>query len=212
VIAEALRRSALADYADRFSALSAAIGGDLSIRELPFLSQVNVRANPKDANLIQRLASSLGGLTLPAVPNTVTSSRNRRALWLGPDEWLIVGPDGEQASIRDALVVGLAGTFGSIVDVSANRTVLEIHGPKARDLLAHGVPIDLDARSFGPDRCAQTLLAKAQVIIERREESPFHLYARTSFASYVADWLLDAAAEWCLGPPENEGNTGTATN
>jgi sarcosine oxidase subunit gamma len=199
VIAEALRRSALEDYAERFAALSAASGGDLLIRELPFLSQVNLRADPNDANLMQRLASNLEGLSLPVAPNTVTSSGDRRALWLGPDEWLIVGPDGEQASIRDALVVGLAGTFGSIVDVSANRTVLEVRGSKACDLLAHGVPIDLDARSFGPDRSAQTLLAKAQVIVERRDESAFHLYVRTSLAAYLADWLLDAAASVSSG-------------
>ncbi len=195
MIAEAVRRSALADYAERFAALSAATDGDLSMRELPFLSQINFRADPTDASLMQRLASSLGGLALPLVPNTVTSRGDRRALWLGPDEWLIVGPDGKQAALTEALWVGLGGVFGSIVDVSANRTVLEIRGSKARDLLAHGVAIDLDPRSFGPGHCAQTLLAKAQVIIERREESAFHLYARTSFASYVADWLLDAAAD-----------------
>ena len=72
--------------------------------------------------------------------------------------------------------------------------MLEIRGVKAHDLLAHGVPIDLDPPAFGPGRCAQTLLAKAQVIIERRDEAPaFQLYIRSSFASYVADWLLDAA-------------------
>ncbi len=195
MIAEAVRRSALADYADRFAALSAATGREFSIREIPFLSQINVRADPNDADLMQGLASSLGGLTLPLVPNTVTSKDDRRALWLGPDEWLIVGPDAKQAAFKEALEAGLAGTFGSIVDVSASRGVIEIRGSKARDLLVHGVAIDLDPRSFGPGRCAQTLIAKAQVIIERRDESAFHLYVRTSFASYVANWLLDAAAD-----------------
>jgi sarcosine oxidase subunit gamma len=107
-----------------------------------------------------------------------------------------VGPDGQQEATEQALCNGLNGAFGSIVDVSANRTVLEICGPKARELLAHGVPIDLDVRSFRPGCCAQTLLAKAQVIIERISEDPaFHLYVRSSFASYVADWILDTAAE-----------------
>jgi sarcosine oxidase subunit gamma len=190
-----VRRSALADYAERFAALTAASGGDFSIREIPFLSQMNFRADPTDAGLMKRLASSLGDLALPLVPNKVTSRGDRQALWLGPDEWLIVGPVGQQATITTALEVALAGAFGSIADVSANRTVLEIRGSKARDLLAHGVPIDLDLRSFGPARCAQTLLAKAQVIIERRHEPAFYVYARTSFAGYVADWLLDAAAD-----------------
>lgn len=193
MIAEAVRRSALADYADRFAALSAANGGALSIREPGFVSQINLRADPNDANVMQRLAEALG-FARPVIPNTVAGKGDRRALWLGPDEWLVVGPDGQLMALEQALRTGLNG--GSIVDVSANRTVLEIRGPKARGLLAHGVAIDLDARSFGPGRCAQTLLAKAQVIVERISEDPvFHLYGRSSFASYVADWLLDAAAE-----------------
>jgi sarcosine oxidase subunit gamma len=195
VIAESVRRSALADYAERFATLSAARGGVLSIRELPFVSQVNLRADPKDAGVMQQLASSLGGLALPIAPNTVTSRGDRRALWLGPDEWLLVGPDGKQDAFQEAVRVGLAGAFGSIVDVSANRSVIEIGGAKARDLLAHGVAIDLDPRSFGPGHCAQALLAKAQVIIERRDSHAFHVYLRSSFAAYAADWLLDATTD-----------------
>jgi sarcosine oxidase subunit gamma len=193
VIAESTRRGALADYEDRFAALSAAHPGDLTIRELPFISQINVRADPGDSSLLERLASSLGGLALPIVPNSVTSKGDRRALWLGPDEWLVVGPENQRDAISAALRVGLTGALGAIVDVSANRTVLAISGAKARDLLAHGIPIDLDARSFVTGQCAQTLLGKAQVIIERPDEPAFHLYPRASFASYVASWLLDAA-------------------
>jgi sarcosine oxidase subunit gamma len=191
VIAEAVRRNPLAGYAERFAALSEATGGELSIRELPFVSQVNLRADLKDAELMQRVAAALG-FDLPMVPNTVTWGADRRAVWLGPDEWLIVGPDGQQNALEPALRGGLNGAFGSVVDVSANRALLEIRGTKARELLAHGVSIDLDARSLGSDRCAQTLLAKAQVIVERREESAFVVYVRTSFAAYVATWLLDA--------------------
>ena len=195
MIADAVRRSALADYAERFATLSAASGGELSVSELPFVTQVNLRADLKDAGLMQGLTSALG-FALPVVPNTVASRDDRRALWLGPDEWLVVGPDGQREALEQTLRNGLNGTFASIVDVSANRTLLEIRGPKAHKLLAHGVPIDLDARSFRPGQCAQTLLAKAQLIIECMNDGPtFHLYVRSSFASYLADWLLDAAAE-----------------
>ncbi len=195
MIAEAVRRSALADYKDQFAALEAASKGELTIREVPFVTQLNLRADPNDAALTQRLAVALGFL-LPVVPNTTASRDDSRALWLGPDEWLVVGPDGQQETLERALRNGLDGAFGSIVDVSANRTVLEIRGARARELLAHGVPIDLDTRSFGPGRCAQTLLAKAQVIIERRGDDPtFHVYLRQSFASYAADWLLDAFSQ-----------------
>lgn len=195
MIAEALRRSPLADCRGRFDALSAETRGDLSIRELPFIAQINLRVDRKDAGTMEQLASRLG-FALPLAPNTVTSRDHRRALWLGPDECLVVESADQPDVLMQALRDGLGDALGSIVDVSANRTVLEIRGPKASQLLAHGVPIDLDRRSFGPGRCAQTLLAKAQVIIERVSEDPaFHLYVRSSFAPYVADWLLDAAAD-----------------
>src|SRR6202035_4766593 len=90
VIAEAVRRSPLADYRDRFVALSAATRGDIFVREVPFLSQINFRADPNDAVTVQRLASTLG-FALPVVPNTIGARDERRALWLGPDEWLVVG-------------------------------------------------------------------------------------------------------------------------
>ena len=208
MIVEAVRRSALADYVDRFAAISAATGGDLSIRELPFVSQVNLRADPNDLRLMRQLESALD-FALPVVPNTAASREDRRALWLGPDEWLVVGPDGHHAALEQALRNALNGAVGSVVDVSANRSLLEIRGPKARQLLAHGVTTDLDSRSFGPGRCAQTLLAKAQVIIERPDDSVFRLYARTSFASYVADWLLDAAADPDLSYAQGPGRVTT---
>ncbi|HEX9097667.1 MAG TPA: sarcosine oxidase subunit gamma family protein [Candidatus Dormibacteraeota bacterium] len=194
MIAEAVRRSPLADYRERFVAFSTASRGNILVREVPYLAQINFRADPDDAVIMRRLASTLG-FALPVVPNTTTSQRDRRALWLGPDEWLVVGPDGQQQALQHELRNGLDGAYGSIVDVSANRTVLEIGGSTARERLARAVPIDLDARSFGPDRCAQTLFAKAQVVIEGRAEQAVHVYVRTSFASYLADWLLDAAAE-----------------
>jgi sarcosine oxidase subunit gamma len=194
VIAEAVRRSPLADYCERFAALSTASRGALFFRELPYLAQINLRTDPNDASTMQRLTSILE-FALPVLPNTVTSRGDRRALWLGPDEWLIVGLEDQEKALARLLHNGLGGAFGSIVDVSANRTILEIGGPSACDLLAHGMAIDLDTRSLAPDRCAQTLLAKAQVIIERVTDDPvFYLYVRSSFASYVADWLLDAAA------------------
>ena len=143
---------------------------------------------------MQRLATAIG-FALPIVPNSVTSGEDRRALWLAPDEWLVVGPDGQQVAIDQELRVVLSEARGSVVDVSANRTVIEIRGSKVRDLLAHGVSIDLDARSFSPGQCVQTLLSKAQVIIECRDQSGLILYIRASFATYAAEWLLDAAAE-----------------
>jgi len=193
VIAEATRRSALAGYADRFAEISTASNGQLAIREIPFLTQINLRANPAEADTIQAFNRTLG-FDLPLEANTVSSKGERSALWLGADEWVIVAPPDQQRSIEAALHSALGGA-GAVVDVSANRTVIEVRGWTARDLLAHGCAIDLDSRAFGPDRCAQTLLAKAQVILQQTALTPaFRIYVRASFAAYLADWLLDATS------------------
>ena len=192
MIVEATRRSPLADYSDRFAPLSRASNGSLEVLEIPFLTQINLRADPSEASIMESVRQRLG-IDLPVLPNTVASAGDRSALWLGPDEWLIVAPPGQAAAIEQSTGKALAAS-GSVVDVSANRTTIRLEGSAACELLAFGCAIDLHPLAFGPARCAQTMLAKAQVIIQQTEATPrFYLYVRASFASYLADWLLDAA-------------------
>ncbi len=154
------------------------LAGHPGVRELPFRTMVNVRTR----------AAELLGVPLPG-PNTVVTAGERSILWLGPDEWLVVGPP------DDPVAAELTGD--SVVDVSANRTTIELAGPHARDTLEKGTSIDLHPRAFGPGRCAQTLLARAQVVLVQVNAEPtYHVLVRGSFASYLADWLVDAAREF----------------
>jgi len=194
VIAESVRRSVLAGHHERFAAQSTSSHGILIIRERPFLTQVNLRTNPSEADRMAAVQRELG-FALPVEPNTVASRDDRWGLWLGPDEWLIVAPPDQQQAVMAVLRSTLGGQDGSVVDVSANRTVIELSGSAATALLAHGCALDLHPRAFGPARCAQTMLAKAQVIVQQTAATPdFYLYVRASYAGYLADWLLDASA------------------
>ena len=166
------------------------------LRELPFLAQLDLRLGADDVEARDAVESVIGAL--PIEPNTVHGGADAAVLWLGPDEWLVVGPpDGESAlesQIHDALT-DQAGRV-AIVDVSANRTTLELRGPRVRELLEFGCPIDLHPRAFGRGRCAQTLLARANVLIWFVTDEPepvYRLLVRPSVAAYVAAWLADAA-------------------
>ncbi|WP_037062665.1 sarcosine oxidase subunit gamma [Pseudonocardia acaciae] len=162
------------------------------IAELPFSAEVNLRADPSDT----AVAEVLGGL-LPSEPNTVAALRGRHALWLGPDEWLVVGPDGDAPELVGRLHAALAGSRGSAVDVSANRTTIEVSGERATDLLEKGCQLDLHPRAFAAGHCAQTMVAKAQVILWQTDQTPtYRLLVRGSFAGYLAAWLTDAAREY----------------
>jgi sarcosine oxidase, subunit gamma len=144
------------------------------------VAQVDVRADD---------ASSLP-FDAPA-PNTVAAWGDRDVLWLGPDEWLVVGPAGAEGAIVDELRGALDGRHGSVVDVSAARAVLELPGgPQA---LATGCGLDLDPSRWMPGSCAQTLYGKAQVIVHRRDERITRLFIRPSFVGYVTARLAAAA-------------------
>ncbi len=156
--------------------------GLLDARELAFVSQLDVRVDPSTA-------ASLG---FPTVPNTATKPGDRDALWLGPDEWLVVGASDAIGAIAAELGASLDGLHHSIVDVSANRVVLELTGPSRHDLLASACPIDLHPRSWGDGRCAQSLFGAAPILLHERDEAT-RVFVRPSFADYAVDLLLAAA-------------------
>jgi sarcosine oxidase subunit gamma len=137
-------------------------------REIPFRTAINVQ----------------GTASFPTPePGTVAQWDERSVLWLGPSEWLVV----------DGPPIDLPGG----VDVSANRTTIELSGPHARDILEKGCALDLHPRAFPAGSCAQTMVARTQVILWQTAETPvYHLMVRGSFARYLADWLTDAAAEY----------------
>jgi sarcosine oxidase subunit gamma len=186
-----IAHSPLETFAEPFAEVS---GPRVRLAELPFLAQVDVRADPSDAALMARLGGVLG-LDLPTVPNTAvaTPDGSRHGLWLGPNEWLIVGPAGTEGKLEAGLRTALGDGFGAVVDASANRTTLVLAGEAARDILETGCSLDLHPREFGPGRCAQTLVARAGVILHQLSPEPeYRLLVRPSFAAYLATWLLDA--------------------
>ena len=156
-----------------------------------YLTQVNVRASGAVAG---RIGVALG-VPLPLEPNTVSTGGQRSALWLGPDEWLVVDDDGDAPEIEARVRQAFAPDWGSVVDVSANRAVFELSGPAARDILARGCPLDLHPRCFAPGKCAQTLLAKTAIILWQTDAAPtFRILVRASFASHLARWLADVSS------------------
>ena len=168
-------RSPLAHRAADLSRIDAA--------EVPFLTQVDVRC---DAHRAERLG-------FPSRPNTATADEERAVLWLAPDEWLVVSIDTVD-EIERWLAAALTDTHHAIVDVSANRAVLELRGPDRRQLLASGCSLDLEREGgWVPGVCAQTLFARAQVILQELPAAT-RLFVRPSFGDYVVDRLLAASS------------------
>lgn len=172
------------------------VPGLVRLSEVAFSTQVALRVDPKSP-AAERIGTALGTM-LPHRPWQVGHSDQLAVLWLGPDEWLVVGPEGRAEEIQALLTEALGGEHGAVLDVSAHRAIIEISGPRSRELLAKGCALDLHRRAFGTDHCAQTLLARAGVLLWCRDaDTPVYwVFVRASFARYLADWLTDAAAEY----------------
>ena len=140
------------------------------------LAQVDVRADP------QRLP-----FESPA-PNTTITWNGRDVLWLGPDEWLVVAEPGDAATIERELEDTLAGHHQSVLDVSANRIVFELHD--GLELLSSGCGLDLHPSRWRPGMCAQTLFGQAEVILHQRDERTTRVFVRPSLAAYFSDRIV----------------------
>jgi sarcosine oxidase subunit gamma len=167
----------------------------IGAREVPFLTQLNLRLDP-DSLAALEVGKVLGG-PLPTVPCTASRFGDVEVLWLGPDEWLVLAPAGQEKALATSLREAIGAADGAVTDVSAQRTALELSGAHAHEVLARGCSIDLHPKVTSVGSCVQTLLAQTGVVIVVRDEtaSEFLVLVRSSFADYLASWLIDACAE-----------------
>ena len=190
------RRSALAHLALEARASAAVDDAGVMLGECPIRGLLVLRGDGASAEFRDAVSAVLG---VEPVSEPLTGARKRDVsmLWLGPDEWLVVTPDRRVARIERALRDALEGRRAALTDVSHGRTVLTLSGPEARAVLAKGCPLDLHPRVFGPGRCAQSRLAKCQVLIHQTNPAPtFEIYVNRSFSQYAWAWLEDAAREF----------------
>ena len=82
--------------------------------------------------------------------------------------------------------------------MSAQRTTLRLRGDHTRDVLAKGCSIDLHPTVFGPGAAVQTMLGQAAVVLIPLSDNgtDYCILVRSSFAGYLAEWLIDAAQEF----------------
>lgn len=137
------------------------------------------------------------GVALPREACRSAEAGDRAALWLGPDEWLLIAPEGEGPAIEAALAAISAPH--SAVDISHRNTALALSGSRVKEVLNSGVALDLDLGAFPVGMCTRTLLNKAEIVLWRRAPDRFHVELWRSFAPYVHGFLADAALEFSVG-------------
>ena len=117
----------------------------------------------------------------------------RAAVWLGPDEWLMIADGADPAPLGQILESVLDGTAHSLVDVSHRQIGLIASGSAAPRVLNAGCPLDLHLSAFPVGFATRTLFDKVEMVLWRRAEAKFHVEVWRSFAPWLAASLAEAA-------------------
>lgn len=143
---------------------------------------------------VQEAAGRALGVTLASAACRAHGDGRRGALWLGPDEFLLLAPESEGASIAAALAQAIGPLPHSLVDVSHRQVAFAIVGPRAEWLLAAQCPLPLHLEAFPVGMCTRTVFAKAEIVLWRTAPDAFHVEVWRSFSRYVVE-LLHAVAQ-----------------
>jgi sarcosine oxidase, subunit gamma len=139
------------------------------------------------------------GAEPPASLGPAGEGAGRAALWLGPDEWLLIADGADSAALGELIESVLDGTAHSLVDVSHRQIGLVASGPAAARTLNAGCPLDLHLNAFPVGMATRTIFDKAEIVLWRRAATTFHVEVWRSFAPYLAGSLAEAAhgaPEW----------------
>lgn len=152
-------------------------------------ARLSLRARPDG---IAALSKALG-VKLPAAPKTSATSKSgaRVALWLGPDEWLVIDTSGGDPAADCAK----AKALHSAVDISHRNTAILVEGKGAEATLSAGCPQDLSLAVFPVGACSRTILGKIEVVVWRTGETAFRVECWRSFSTYAFDFLEEAARD-----------------
>ena len=179
-------------------------GAPVWMYEVPFTPSWDLRVEP-GSEAFAAVNAALG-LTLPTTvgdvarvnaacigqPDYTEGQQGFVAICLGPDQWLLTGTQ----DALEVLAPVRAAHHISIVDVSAQRTKLEISGSASLEVLEHVWEHDLREKHFGVDKAAQGIMFRSPVLMWHCCTDCYVLFVRASFAKHLWAVLKDATVEY----------------
>lgn len=194
-----LRRSPAAHLTDIMAAATVTGERAVALREVAFTTQLGIRAIPGSPG--HQAVAAATGVGLPEQVGEVSGDvQDTAVLWLGPDEFLLTAPEG--SGLLPELITALGEEPGQVLDLSANRSVLELHGPAAPLVLRKSCPADLHPRQFPVNQAIVTTLANVPVLLWRSAEQTWRIMPRVSFTEHTVHWLIDAMREFASAEVE----------
>ena len=141
---------------------------------------------------LKAAVKSVAGVDVPEARRTALAGETG-AVWMSPDELLILGPYAEADIMTAKLAEALDGVHHLAVDVSDARALFRMTGPDWREVLSKLTPADLHPDAFGPEEIRRTRLAQVAAAFWMADEDTVQIVCFRSVAKYVFDLLSNAA-------------------
>lgn len=159
-------------------------GPGVTIIAAPSAYRCSLRAGTR---ALTSLSKALG-VALPKTPKTSSTTGSRSALWLGPDEWLIIDDKNDPTADLAAMKA-----LHSAVDVSHRNTAIIVGGRRAAEIINAGCPQDLSLAAFPVGACSRTIMGKVEIVLFRTKKEEFRVEVWRSFSTYAFELLSTAA-------------------
>ena len=170
---------------------------DISIREVSPIMKLNLRGKKRE--FFTAVGKHLD-MILPTEVNTSSSSSKLTAIWLSPDEWMVVSNElieknTNSYDLEESLYNSISKTnLGAVIDVTDQFVMLELKGSKIYELFSSGSPYNFNDFRKKKGSTTQTLLNNIDVIIQNRGENLVNLFVRRSFSEHLFSWINDSAS------------------
>ena len=169
----------------------------LSIREISPIMKLNLRGKKRE--FFTTVGKNLN-MILPTEANTSTTSDKLTAIWLSPDEWMIVSnelvnKDNNKYELYEILFNSISKTnLGAVIDVTDQFVQLELKGKNIYEIFSAGCPFNFNEFKEKIGSTTQTVLNHIDVILHHKEENVVNLFVRRSFAEHLWSWIEDSAS------------------
>ena len=170
---------------------------DISVKEVSPIMKLNLRGKKRE--FFTTVGKHLD-MILPTEANTSSSSSKLTAIWLSPDEWMVVSNElieknTNSYDLEESLYNSISKTnLGAVIDVTDQFVMLELKGSKIYELFSSGSPYNFNDFRKKKGSTTQTLLNNIDVIIQNRGENLVNLFVRRSFSEHLFSWINDSAS------------------
>jgi sarcosine oxidase, subunit gamma len=164
----------------------------ISMREISERGMIDLRGSTSDRKFMAAVKTVLG-VDLPKTPRTSASWGDMKAIWLSPDQWLILCTRSKTATLLAELNAALGNIHSLAVDVSDMRVIIRLEGEGVRETLMKGSSLDLISDDYKPGTVRRMRFAEIAALLHVVEENCIDVYVFRSYADYAWEFLLKAA-------------------